>query len=238
MKSLLTFVTPPGPCEYLRDRTWQLQYELVARATPDEYLDRLHAGWRRFGHAMFRPACPSCDMCRSLRVLVADFQPSRSQRRAWRDNRDLTRRIGAPSRSWSKEALWDRFQRHQHESKGWPLETADYDDTFVVNPFPTEEWCYYDGDRLIAVGYVDRLRDGLSAIYCYYDPDARHRSPGTFNILALIAAARTSGLPYVYLGYFVEGCRSLAYKGTFRPNEVLDPHGAWRPFRTVNREAG
>jgi arginine-tRNA-protein transferase len=98
--------------------------------------------------------------------------------------------------------------------------------------FPTEEWCYDVGDRLVAVGYVDQLPDGLSAIYFFHDPGERHRSLGTFNVLALLAVARERRLPYVYLGYYVEGCRSLEYKGRFRPNEVLAPDGAWHPFVT------
>jgi leucyl-tRNA---protein transferase len=228
---VITFLSPPEPCEYLRDRTSQLQYELVSRITTAEYMSQLKAGWRRFGYTIFRPQCPSCRMCESLRVPVATFRPDRSQRRAWTANRHaVSLEVGAPSRSGAKEALRDAFQRYQHEDKGWPIETADYDEMFVENPFRTEEWCYYLGDRLIAVGYVDRLPEGLSAIYFYYDPAERHRSLGTFNVLALIAAARERHLPHVYLGYYVEGCRSLEYKARFRPNEVLSSSGAWVPF--------
>ena len=114
----------------------------------------------------------------------------------------------------------------------WPLETADYDEMFVDNPFPTEEWCYFLGDQLVAVGYVDRLPDGLSAIYFFYDPAERHRALGTFNILALIAAARERGLPHLYLGYYVAGCRSLEYKARFGPSEILVSSGEWVPFTT------
>ena len=231
MQSVFTFISPPALCEYLRDRQWQLEYEVVGQLTPAEYMDRLKRGWRRFGFAMFRPACPSCRMCQTLRVPVATFRPSRSQRRAWTANIDaLSLQIGAPASSDEKVALRDAFQCYQATDKGWPQESADYDETFVENPFPTEEWCYYLGDRLIAVGYVDRLPEGLSAIYFYYDPRERHRSLGTFNVLAVIAAARARDLPHAYLGYYVEGCRSLEYKARFSPNEVLLPTGEWHPF--------
>ena len=100
----------------------------------------------------------------------------------------------------------------------------------LENPFHTEEWTYYVGNRLIAVAYVDALSEALSAIYCYYDPAERARSPGTFNILSLLASARERGLPHVYLGYYVEGCRSMEYKRKFRPNEVLRPNGTWEAF--------
>ena len=89
---------------------------------------------------------------------------------------------------------------------------------------------------------MDALPEALSAIYCYYDPTERARSLGTFNILSLLASARERGLPHVYLGYYVAGCRSMEYKRTFRPNEVLGPNGTWgrsswddRPSRSYPR---
>ena len=100
----------------------------------------------------------------------------------------------------------------------------------LQNPFPTEEWTYSIGNRLIAVAYVDALPEALSAIYCYYDPMERARSLGTFNILSLLASARERGVPHVYLGYYVAGCRSSEYKRKFRPNEVLRPDGTWEAF--------
>ena len=107
----------------------------------------------------------------------------------------------------------------------------------LENPFRTEEWTYYVDNRLIAVAYVDALPGALSAIYCYYDPNERARSLGTFNILSLLASADERGLSHVYLGYYVAGCRSLEYKRTFRPNEVLLPDGTWGAFN-VGRSSG
>jgi arginine-tRNA-protein transferase len=98
------------------------------------------------------------------------------------------------------------------------------------NPFPIEEWAYYLEDRLVAVGYVDVLPAALSAIYFYWDPNQRARSLGTFHVLSMIAAARQREVPYVYLGYYVAGCRSLEYKAKFRPNEVLRGNRKWATF--------
>ncbi len=230
MESIRLLISPPEPCHYLPEREWQFEYELIASATPDEYGGRLQQGWRRFGHALFRPVCASCSACRSLRIPVEAFRPDRSQRRAWQANEhDLQVTIDTPSMSDEKQALYDRFHQFQQHAKGWPETGSDYEEMFVRNPFPTEEWCYRIGERLVGVGYVDRFTDGLSAIYFYYEPDERHRSLGTFNVLSTIAAARALRLPYVYLGYYVQGCRSLEYKKRFRPNEVLD-RGEWLPF--------
>jgi leucyl-tRNA---protein transferase len=194
-------------------------------------MDRLREGWRRFGYVIFRPECGSCRMCQSLRVPVSTFTPGESQRRAWRKNRtSITVRIESPSSTPAKLKLFAKFQRYGHEAKGWPADGGDDLGLMLANPFRTEEWNYYAGDRLIGVGYVDALSDGLSAIYFYYDPAERHRSLGTYNVLCLLASARERGVAHVYLGYYVEGCRSLEYKARFRPNEVLGERGTWQPF--------
>jgi arginine-tRNA-protein transferase len=231
MKPILSLLSPPSRCEYLPDRVWQLRHELIPRIGPEDYLQRLQEGWRRFGPVLFRPECPSCRMCQSLRVPVGSFRRSQSQRRAWQKNvGEVTIRIDSPSSSHDKLELFRRFQQHGREMKGWPMETeTDRDplDPFTRNPFPTEEWSYRLGDRLIGVGYVDVLPEALSAIYFYWDPAERQRSLGTYNILAMIASAEERKMPYVYLGYYVEGCRSLEYKARFRPNEVLQSAGGW-----------
>jgi leucyl-tRNA---protein transferase len=143
--------------------------------------------------------------------------------------------VGEPEVTAEKLALYDRFHEFQADDKGWPdhgpKEPADYAESFVDNPFPTEEWSYYLDGRLIGVGYVDVLPRAMSAIYFFYDPDERRRSLGTFNVLRVIERAAVRGVPHVYLGYYVEGCRSLEYKDRFRPNEVLTPDGKWVPFR-------
>ncbi len=237
MKSLIRFTAPPSPCGYLPDREWSLEYEHVAAASPAEYLQRLREGWRRFGHALFRPQCQSCTACRSLRVLVDRFRPDRSQRRARRANEaDVELRIGPPHVTRSRLALYDRYHAFQTDHKGWPEHPAkdpeSYFESFVDNPFPVEEWCYFVENRLIGVGYVDVLPEGMSAIYFFYEPEERRRSLGTWNVLRLIEEAGRRRLPYVYLGYYVSGCGSLEYKARFAPNETLGPDGVWRPFRT------
>ena len=228
---MLRFIAPPSRCEYLPHEAARLEYEQVEAMTPREYQERLHQGWRRFGHVLFRPACPSCRMCQSLRVPVRAFAPHRTQRRIWKANDGRVRiAIGPPTPTAAKRRLYETFHRHQQTMKGWPAADPDGLDTFAHNPLATEEWCYVADDRLVAVGYVDALPDGLSAIYFFYDPDERRRSLGTFNVLSIIDAARQRGLDWVYLGYYVRGCRSLEYKGQFRPNEVLRGDGSWTPF--------
>ena len=236
MESLFHYLAPVSPCGYLPDRDWSLEYELFAELSPEEYLQRMKDGWRRFGHTLFRPQCPSCRACQSLRVPAQLFRPNRSQRRCRSLNeRDIELRIGAPAVTQRKLKLYDRYHAFQADAKGWPQhpakDPASYAESFVENPFITEEWCFYLNQRLVGVGYVDVLPEGMSAIYFVYEPAMRPRSLGTWNVLCLLDEARRRRLTHVYLGYFVDGCASLAYKATFRPNEILGPDGLWRPFR-------
>jgi arginyl-tRNA--protein-N-Asp/Glu arginylyltransferase len=233
MISLCRFIAPPSRCGYLPDQVWSLEYDVVAAATPADYFQRMVRGWRRFGDTFFRPRCPSCRRCQSLRVVAAEFRPNRSQRRTRAANEATIRlRRGLPEVTRGKLQLYDRYHAFQSGHKGWPQhpakDAASYAHSFVENPFPTEEWCYYLQDKLVGVGYVDVLPGGLSAIYFFYDPDERHRSLGTWNVLCLIDEARRRRLPHVYLGYYVAGCPSMTYKASFRPHQLLGPDGVWR----------
>jgi arginyl-tRNA--protein-N-Asp/Glu arginylyltransferase len=236
MESLFSYVAPPSPCSYLRDQTWRLEYEMVQDLTGEEYMRRMLAGWRRFGAMLFRPRCPACTQCRALRVDVANFKPNRSQRRAGNRNKDdVTLKIGLPSVSRAKLNMYDRYHAFKVEERGWPEHPAkdaeSYRESFVFNPEFTEEWTYHLGGKLIGVGYVDRLAGGLSAIYFFHDPEYCDRSLGTWNVLSLLDRAAELGLPYLYLGYYVAGCRSMQYKARFAPNEVLLPTGQWQRLR-------
>ena len=237
MESLLSYTAPPSRCGYLPDQVWQLEYEHVAAITPAEYLQRMVDGWRRFGSVLFRPRCRECAACQPLRVVVDRFQPDRSQRRVRKANANLIRlRIGAPEVTRAKLALYDRYHAYQTEAKGWPLHPAkdawEYASSFVDNPFPTEEWCYYLGARLVGVGYVDVLPVALSAIYFFYDPAERGRSLGTWNVLSIIERAAQCRIPHVYLGYYVADCTSMLYKAQFKPNQIRGPDGSWNDFQS------
>lgn len=235
MQSLGTIVTPPHPCSYLPDRVATIRYEIVAAIAPAEYERLMHENWRRFGHSLFRPECDACTMCRSIRVDVAKFQPSQSQKRAAKANRDLVLTIGEPGVSPEKLALYNRYHEFQSDNVGWrdrdPKDPDDYIETFVAHPYPTQEWQYRLDGKLVGVGYVDDLPAGPSAIYFYYDPDERDRSLGTFNVLSVLDYARAHNRPHVYLGYFVDGCRSLQYKSNFRPNQVYLAGRGWVDYR-------
>jgi leucyl-tRNA---protein transferase len=232
MESLFSFVTPPSRCSYLPRENWSLEYEQFLSISPTEYLQRLREGWRRFGSTLFRPRCSACNACRSLRVLVDQFRPNRSQRRNCKSNESEVRlQIGPPEVTREKLDLYDRYHAFQTALKGWPehpaKDASSYVESFVDNPFPTQEYCYYLEHRLAAVGYVDELPGGNSAIYFFYEPKLRQRGLGTWHILTLIGHAAAKRVPHLYLGYCVADCPSLAYKSRFRPHELRLPAGVW-----------
>ena len=235
MQSLARYLATPSPCGYLPEEAWQLEYECVQSATAEEYMQRMTEGWRRFGRMLFHPACPRCEACKSIRVVVDRFRPNRSQRRCQQRNEGLIRlRISEPEITRAKLDLYDRFHAFQTEIKGWPWhppkDTESFFHSFVDNPFPTEEWCYFLDSKLIGLGYVDNLSGGLSAIYFVHDPAYRKHALGTWNVLSILKEARQRQRPHVYLGYYVVGCPSMEYKSHFVPNQIRHPDGIWRDF--------
>jgi arginine-tRNA-protein transferase len=237
MEINLRWTDPPRRCDYAPDHICRHDYLYIAALDPDEYMTHLLAGWRRFGHTLFRYRCAGRDACRSLRVDVPRFGPDRSQRRTRKRNEGAVElRIGTPAVTPEKLALFDRFHADRSETRGWPVsephDAEEYARSFVLNPFPTQEWCYLLDDMLVGVGYVDVLAGGLSAIYFAHDPTYRDRSLGTWNVLTLIERASALGLPHVYLGYVCDSCPSLRYKARFRPNQILGTDGRWCDWRT------
>ena len=184
----------------------------------------LARGWRRFGAAYFRPACAGCAACVSLRVPVETFTPTRSQRRALQKSRHIHFEIGTPRADEQRLDLYARWHAMRETQRAWPespITAAEYEMQFCF-PHPcAREFRYFDGQKLIAIGYVDETPEALSSIYFFFDPDYQHLSLGVASVLCEITAARDRGLKHLYLGYRVLGCPSMEYKAQFRPHELL-----------------
>lgn len=184
-------------------------------------------GFRRSGRHVYRHRCPSCRACVPLRIPVEAFRPDRGQRRVWRRNTDLD---VASMKSVPREEHFELYRRYvdtRHPGGG------------MDDPSPEDYWSFIDSGwadtdlvefrlhgRLVCVAVCDRLSDGLSAVYTFFDPADSRRSPGTFAVLWQISEARRLGLPYVYLGYWIAESPKMAYKAAFRPAEGLR-NGLW-----------
>lgn len=220
--------SPPSPCPYLPGRDSRLVALRPSRLTPRLYELFLELNFRRLSDLVYRPACESCRECRQLRVDVRRFRPSRSQRRCFERNRDVVAVVGRPQPSAEKHALYQRYlaARHDGAMSGSDEEFREF---LHAAPAMTLEVVYRVEARLVGAGIFDVLREGLSAVYCYFDPQLARRSPGTFNVLWLVEEARRRELPWLYLGYYVAGSPTMAYKADFRPHELLDDTGRFRP---------
>ena len=193
---------------------------------PPRYGALLDLGFRRSGSYVYRPACGNCQECRPVRLPVAEFRATRAQRRCARDNADL--RLGLESELNAEHyALYRRYLHARHPGGGMDPEDRDAFRSFLSSAWGcTEVIALRDGaGRLLAGGVIDRVPQGLSAVYTYFEPGLPERSLGTYSILTEIEHARTLGLPYLYLGYWVPGSPKMDYKRHFRPLEVLGATG-------------
>jgi len=219
------FLTPPYRCSYLPGRTAALTYRVIADLPTRVYDELLCRGWRRFGCEFFRPACPACVQCRSLRIPVSEFTPSRSQRRTLRQNAGIHVVVQAPTVTAAHLQIFNAYHADMRRRKGWPFHLTDeraYRQQFLLGEWTfAREFLYYERDRLVGVGLADVTTTALSSVYFFHDPAWRSQAPGVFSILRQGAYARRQGLRYHYLGYWVPGSQSMDYKAQYRPHELL-----------------
>ena len=227
-------MTAPAPCPYLPGQLERKVFtHLVGQRAPEVNDILTQGGFRRSQNIAYRPACEGCRACVSVRILVDEFAPTKSMKRALAANADLTAKDYAAEPSTEQFSLFRRYLDSRHQSGGMSdMTVLDYammvEDTHV-NTRIIEYRLREEGDgiaerpagRLVAAALTDQMADGLSMVYSYYDPVAEDRSLGTFMILDHIRRARARGLPHVYLGYWVEGSRKMAYKTRFLPQEHL-----------------
>jgi arginine-tRNA-protein transferase len=235
------FVTSPAPCPYLAGKVERKVFTELNGAHAGELNEALgRIGFRRSQSVAYRPSCIDCSACVSVRVVADRFAPSPTQRRLIRRHGDLEVTACKPWTTEEQYLLLRRYLAERHPGGGMAeMDESDFADMVEQTPVRTYVVEYrepsVDGrpGRLVGACLSDQQSDGLSMIYSFYDvgPKAR-RSLGTFIILDHIVRAARAGLPYVYLGYWVEGSERMAYKATFRPMERLGRDG-WYPFDGV-----
>lgn len=227
------YITAPQPCPYLPGRQERKLFTHLTRDKPSFLIDNLlKGGFRRSQNIAYMPYCDACSACVPVRILVDEFEPRRSLKRIAKANLDLvaTRMPAAPSSE--QYALFRDYIEERHADGGMAeMSVLDYSlmvEDSVVETFVTEYRLKPDetGDTpLIAVALCDRLSDGISMVYSFYDPNMPTRSLGTYMILDHVAFARRQGYPFVYLGYWIEGSRKMRYKKRFQPQERLTAKG-------------
>ena len=237
------FLTAPSACPYLEGQSERKVFTHLVGEKASELNDLLtQGGFRRSQNIAYRPACESCRACISVRILASEFKPTRSMRRIRAGNADLVAAEYHAEPSSEQFKLFRRYLDSRHQSGGMAdMSIGDYammvEDSHVDSRI-IEYRVRSEGDglhdhpagELLAVALTDRMGDGLSMVYSFYNPDATARSLGTFMILDHIERAKTLGLPHVYLGYWVKGSRKMEYKTRFQPQEHLMAQG-WQRYQ-------
>ena len=227
------YLTAPSPCPYLPRREERKVFTHLIGKRAITLNDTLtQSGFRRSQTIAYRPACEACRACVSVRVKVDEFAVGRNLRRVIDRNVDI--RGGAVRAEPTSEqySLFRSYLDARHADGGMAdMSVLDYammvEDSHVETRLVEYRSTTTSGapGPLLAVCLTDVLADGLSMVYSFYDPDHRFRSLGSFMILDHINRAKALGLPHLYLGYWVEGSKKMAYKARFLPQERLGMNG-------------
>ena len=232
------FVTSPAPCPYLPNRSERKVFAELKGPHADELNDALgRIGFRRSQTVAYRPSCIDCSACISVRVVADEFRPNATQRRELKRNSDL---VVTACKPWSTSEQYDLLRKYlsvRHPEGGMAaMDEMDFADMVEHTPVKSYVIEYREpGDgftpgKLVGACLTDQQGDGLSMIYSFYDPQHETRTGlGNFIILDHIQRAASAGLPYVYLGYWVEGSPRMQYKVRYRPMEKLGRDG-WQRF--------
>lgn len=225
------YASTAEPCSYLPNKK-----SISAFANPymdmdtDIYNELIKFGFRRSGGYLYRPHCPDCNACISIRIQVDRHIFSRNDRKCLKRNQDLT--LHTVDKRFSEEhfELYCRYINSRH--KGGSMENPSRSDyhRFLISDWTESRFIELrHGEVLLAVAVTDITSSGLSAVYTFFDPQQTQRSLGHFAILKQIELTRQYGLPYLYLGYWIEQCDKMRYKTRYQPAEVFI-NESWSEF--------
>ena len=227
-------------CAYLPGKRMRMHSKEVANVSKTFATAVAQRGWRRFGRSFVYPACVDCTECKSIRIDVVKYKYSRSQRKTINKNEETKIVIQEPRITQDHIDLYNKYHLYKADRDGWKhkdISKQEYYGKFVDGAYDFgKELLYFIDDKLVGVDLIDILDDGISSVYCYYDPDYPKFSLGTYSLLYEIKLAEMLGLDWVYLGYWIDGYKAFEYKEKFQPIEILEGYPPisekpeWKPW--------
>lgn len=237
-QTMMFYATIPDVCPYLGDREMVSVFADPHRVMNHGVYDKLiELGFRRSGEHVYRHQCRGCSACKPMRIPVDAFTPDRSQRRVMKRHAATQVRLRDPIYDPQHFELYQRYVNHRHLGGGMDNPTPESYWAFI-----SSSWCqtwlveFLVEGRLVCVAVTDRMKDGLSAVYTFFEPELGQLAPGTNAILWQIQEAQRRGLSYLYLGYWNDQTPKMAYKTRFGPAEYLED-GFWKPLDRLEPDA-
>ena len=232
-RTLQFYATAPYPCSYLPGRLARSQVATPAHLIDSKvYANLVRSGFRRSGAFTYRPYCDGCRSCIPVRVLAQCFQANRTQQRTWRQHQTLITKVLPLTYQAEHYQLYRRYQATRHSGGDMEQDSHEQYAQFLLDSKVNTRLIEFrepadstEPGALRMVSVVDFLDDGLSSVYTFYDTSMARASYGTYSILWQIFQCHALGLNHVYLGYWIEGSKKMAYKSRFQPLEAFGPQG-------------
>ena len=223
VSSIKLFRTSEHPCSYISNQNATTVFLDPATKISQKLNSALtDKGFRRSGHLLYKPDCNSCKACIACRIPVKKFKSKSSFKRILKINQDIRVDVSSNLNLDESYALYESYINHRHlDGDMFPATEKQFSTFILENTDDTIFFKFFDKEKLIAVSVADILQDGLSAVYCFYDPIDKRRSLGTYAILYQIHRVLEQERLYLYLGYWIKNCRKMLYKTRFRPLEML-----------------
>lgn len=231
LRNLQFYITSPHSCSYLEGKQARSQVAVPNHLIDTQvYSELIKLGFRRSGLYTYRPHCDKCRACVPVRLIADEFMPNRTQRRTAKRLKHLTAEVCKLEFNADHYQLYRKYQASRHAGGGMDQDNREQFTNFLLQSnIDTMLVAFRDGAELRMVSLIDRLADGLSSVYTFFDPDLTQASFGTYNILWQAELCQKLGLPYLYLGYWIAESRKMSYKIHFQPLEGYR-NGDWHPL--------
>ncbi|MDR0407425.1 MAG: arginyltransferase [Campylobacteraceae bacterium] len=222
---IVEFSTLPHECSYLKEKVCTMHYKYILNCSYLLNSRLVERGWRRFGLYFSRPNCKECKECINLRIDVKNFKFSRSAKRIFKKNKNTRMVTCEPSLTRNHLELYAKYHKFMSNKKGWKYYELTPKSYFELHVAGCEKFgkevLYFYQDKMVAVDLIDFTDNGISSIYFFYDPEYSYLSLGKYSIYQQILSAQKKRLDWIYLGYYVKECPSLAYKIDYKPHYLL-----------------